>query len=71
MEVAPSAVCCHPLLIPQQKTPVSKPGSLQAQGAVPLAEMPAWTLPDDNSGLDALLRSQVRLQPSSPQESRI
>jgi hypothetical protein len=43
---------------------------LQAQGAVPLAEMPAWTLPDDNSGLDALLRSQVRLQPSSPSRTR-
>jgi hypothetical protein len=34
---------------------------LQAQGALPLAEMPAWTLPDDDSGLDAMLRSQIRM----------
>jgi hypothetical protein len=36
---------------------------LQAEGAQPLAEMPAWTLADDDSGLDALLRSQVQLSP--------
>jgi hypothetical protein len=43
---------------------------LQAQGAVPLTEMPAWTLADDNSGLNAFLRSQVRMQPPSQDESR-
>jgi hypothetical protein len=34
---------------------------VQAQGAVPLSQLPVWTLPDDNSGLDALLHSQVRM----------
>jgi hypothetical protein len=36
---------------------------MQAEGAQPLAEMPAWTLADDDSGLEALLRSQVLLSP--------
>jgi hypothetical protein len=40
---------------------LSRQAYLQARGALPLAEMPAWTLPDDDSGLDAMLRSQVRM----------
>jgi hypothetical protein len=57
-------------LVPQKQGSFSSFLCLQAQGAVPLSEMPAWTLTDDNSGLDALLRSQVRMQPSSRHESR-
>ena len=31
----------------------------QMQGAVPLADLPVWTLEDDNRGLDAFLGEQV------------
>jgi hypothetical protein len=51
-------------IVPQIERPLSRQVYLQAQGAVPLSQMPVWTLPDDNSGLDALLRSQVRMLPS-------
>jgi hypothetical protein len=53
----------HPLIVAQIEHTFRKQMHLQAQGALPLAEMPAWTLSDDNSGLDALLRSQVCIQP--------
>ena len=34
---------------------------VQGQGAVPLADLPVWTLEDDDSGLDAFLADQARL----------
>jgi hypothetical protein len=61
--------CANTLFAPRMKEAISSKGCLQAQGAQPLAEMPAWTLPDDNSGLDALLRSQVRILPASLHEN--
>jgi hypothetical protein len=57
-------------IVPQTQGSFSSFLCVQAQGAVPLSEMPAWTLADDNSGLDALLRSQVRMLPPSQHGSR-
>jgi hypothetical protein len=56
-----SAVTLHHQLVPQLEQPFSRQVAVQAQGAVPLSQLPVWTLPDDNSGLDALLHSQVCL----------
>jgi hypothetical protein len=50
------------LFVPKREQHLSRPVCLQAQGARPLAQMPAWTLADDDSGLHAMLRSQVRMQ---------
>lgn len=33
---------------------------VQAQGAFPLVDTPAWTLADDNSGMDLMLKNQAR-----------
>lgn len=35
---------------------------LQAQGVLPLVDVPAWTLEDDNSGLNSMLEEQVCAQ---------
>jgi hypothetical protein len=64
-------VCAsYPLFFPWVMKHISRQSFLQTQGAVPLAALPAWTLPDDNSGLDALLRSQVCMLPALLHENR-